>query len=149
MSHDPHETSKHHEHTAEAPVLHDAPDAWHDHSHDEQPQQAHAEVGNAKAITAIGVGLFMVIVFAVVAVYAYYTWFLARQLHENEVATSRDPLSPSVMAVQYKRDSLRRLEVGGSVDVPEREPAPAMKYTVTPIEDSIKRVARTYAAPAR
>ena len=47
-------------HTHETAPLHDPVDAWHDHSHDPKPQQAHAEVGNAGAIMGIG-GAFLLV----------------------------------------------------------------------------------------
>jgi|GEM_PF-1909628 len=136
----------HHEHAAETPVLHDRPDDWHDHTKDEKPQTTHGEVVNANTIMGIGISLFLVIVFASAAVYAYYTWFLIRQLNEQEIATGKD--SPALVAVRYKRDALLRLERGGNVDVPAKEPAPAMKYSVTKMEDAVQAMVKTYSAPA-
>lgn len=117
--------------------MHDAIDAWHDHTRDEKPQIAHSEVGNAKAIMGVGVALFLVIVAAVVAVYAYYTWYITERLDKAEIATGQD--SPAVEARQYKADSLILLSKGGEV-------AGATPHTVLPIEAKIEQIAREYAS---
>ena len=75
----------HQPHHHETAPLHDAPDEWHDHSHDaEQPQHAHSEVGNAHLVVGVGVGAFLLVVGAIIAVYGYYTMFVTRQLALKE-----------------------------------------------------------------
>lgn len=133
-----------HHHVEETPPLHDPIDPWHDHTKDEKPQHAHAEVGNARAIIGIGVGLFMIIVLSVVAVYAYYTWYLARRLSEVEIASGQT--SPAIQARVYKQTALTRLDKGASVVIPPAgEDVPGVNYTITPIEGAIDRTAREYA----
>lgn len=144
MAHD-HDNHPHDQpHGAETAPMHDPVDHWHDHSKDQMPQQAHAEVGNARAIIGIGVGLFFVIVFAVVAVYAYYVWFISRRLSEQEIASGK--ASPAIQAVEYKRDALIRLEKGGSFTAPKGRVNAAESYTLRPLDEALERIAREYAA---
>jgi hypothetical protein len=150
MAHDPHHPAAPlhphpHAHVAETPVLHDAPDEWHDHSHDEKPQHAHAEVGNARAIMSIGISLFLVIVFACVAVYAYYMWFLANRLNQQEVAEAANPHSPAAKAITYKREALARLQDGGQFKLPALEPLPGQSFSQRKIGEAINAVAADYA----
>ncbi|MCC6320004.1 MAG: hypothetical protein IT438_01030 [Phycisphaerales bacterium] len=150
MSHDPlHPETPHHAHSHETAPMHDSVDAWHDHAADEKPQQAHSEVGNATMITGVGLALFMVIVFSVVAVYAYYTWFVSQRLSEQEVAFGLSPHSPAAVARQYKRDALQRLEAGGEVRIQATETLPALNYKLIKIDDAMKAVAETYTSPRR
>jgi hypothetical protein len=115
--------------------MHDPIDPWHDHSHDEKPQNAHAEVGNARAIMGIGIALFMVIVVAVISVYAYYTWYITERLNKAEIASGNS--SPAIQAREYKSTALIRLNSGGKVEGPTT-------YTLTPIDQKIEQTAREY-----
>lgn len=144
MSHDPHHPDPHlvPHHGHETPPLHDVPDEWHDHSHDEKPQHAHAEVGNAALITGIGVGLFMAIVVSVIAVYGYYTWFITERIRLSEIATSES--SPAIAARKYKSDAYIHLAKGGNVVIPASGDTPASNYRLTPIDESIQKIAEQY-----
>lgn len=107
-------THSHTRHVHEAPPMHDAPDAWHDHSHDpDKPQQGHAEVANAGRIIATGMALFMVIVVAVVVVYGFYTDYTTKQLAERERASS---VGPATDALKFRNDSLLVQTKGGAVE---------------------------------
>lgn len=64
--------------------MHDAPDAWHDHTKDPMPQQTHGEVANARLIIGVGVGLFFSVVVTIVIIYWYYIGYTTRLLNENE-----------------------------------------------------------------
>ncbi|MFN7021175.1 MAG: hypothetical protein ACK4WH_07605 [Phycisphaerales bacterium] len=147
MSHDPNHPQ--HALSHETPPLHDPVDEWHDHSKDEKPQAAHAEVGNAAMITGVGLALFFVIVFASVAVYAYYSWFVSQRLSEQEVAYGSSPGSPAATARQYQRDARQRLKSGGEVRIKATDTLPALNYSLIKIEDSIKAVAEDYSKPAK
>jgi hypothetical protein len=135
MSHDP-THPQHHSH--ETPPLHDPIDPWHDHSHDEKPQSAHAEVGNAAAIMGIGIALFMVIVVSVIAVYAYYSWYITERLNKAEVATGQ--ASPAIQARAYKTEALLHVSQGGKIQPPNDAPS----YTLVPIDQKIEQTARDY-----
>jgi len=138
-------TPHHHTHIHETAPLHDAPDDWHDHARDEKPQHAHAEVGNAPLITGVGVGLFLVIVFACVAVYAYYTWYITARLSYTEVAFSET--SPAIQARKYKQDAYLRLKSGGPVAIPAEGEAPAINYTLGQMDQVIAAAAAKPAVP--
>ncbi len=138
-----HEQAQAHHPAHETAPMHDAIDAWHDHSHDEKPQNAHSEVGNAAMITGVGVALFLVIVAAVVAVYAYYTWYITERLDRAEIATGQD--SPAVEARKYKADSLIQLNKGGEVSAAGGGGG-AAAYTLLPINEKIDQIAREYAS---
>ncbi len=114
-------TEHHSPHPKETPPLHDAPDAWHDHSHDAQPQQAHGEVSNAGKIITTGLALFMMIVFAVIAVYGYYTHYTTQRLTLTERASS---IGPATDALKYKYDAINRQINGGEVDALDSENKP-------------------------
>lgn len=148
MAHDLHNPAQPHRphHAHETPPLHDPVDPWHDHSHDQKPQPAHAEVGNARAIMGIGLALFMVIVVAVISVYAYYSWYVTQQLSRIEVASSRT--SPMIQARDYRAQALARLANGGRITIPAAGEEPASTIEITPIDRSIERIARDYAASA-
>lgn len=146
MSHDPthpQPTVPHHGH--ETPPLHDPPDPWHDHSHDEKPQQAHAEVGNAALITGIGVTLFMAIVVSVILIYGYYVWFITERLRRSEIASGS--ASPAIQAREYKSTASIRLAKGGPVVIPAVGDAPEVRYSLTPIDQAIQRTAEQYTRP--
>lgn len=68
-----------------SPDMHDAPDAWHDHTKDPMPQQMHAEVANAKLIIGVGVGLFLAVVATIGIIYWYYIGYTTRLLEQNEL----------------------------------------------------------------
>jgi flagellar basal body-associated protein FliL len=127
-------------HTHETAPLHDPIDAWHDHSHDPKPQQAHAEVGNAGAIMGIGIALFMVIVVAVIAVYAYYVWYVTESLKKAEVASGQ--ASPAIQARAYKQEAILNLIKGAQVKPVGETPG----YTLAPIDQKIEQTARDYTA---
>ncbi len=77
--------SGHHpEQNAVSPDMHDAPDAWHDHSSDEMPQNAHGEVANAKVIIGVGLGAFFMVVLTIAIIYWYYTGYTVNLLNEQE-----------------------------------------------------------------
>lgn len=137
----------HHAHSHETAPLHDPVDPWHDHTKDEQPQQAHAEVGNAAAIMGIGIALFMVIVVSVVVVYAYYTWFITERLRKAEIASGQT--SPAIQARQYKQESLITLTQGRqNAKAPAFGDLPELTYSFVPIDRTIEQTAQMY-APAK
>lgn len=137
----------HHAHSHETPPLHDPIDAWHDHSHDEKPQQAHAEVGNAGAIMGIAIALFMVIVASVLVVYGYYTWFITERLRKAEIASGQT--SPAIQAREYKQTALTNITQGRqNAKSPAHGDLPELTYSFSPIDEKIEQIARMY-APAK
>lgn len=83
--HSEHPRDPHHE---TAP-LHDPVDAWHDHSADPKPKEAHGRTLNAKAVIAIGAGLFVTIMMTTMVVYQYYVWYTTRMLNERATPQQR------------------------------------------------------------
>ena len=102
----------HEHHRQETPELHDAPDAWHDHSRDEPPQPVHSEVANSGKIIVTGVLAWLVVVISTVVVYGYYTHFTTAKLAASERDQS---MAPAMDALQYKRDSILNHTEGGKV----------------------------------
>lgn len=127
--------------------MHDPIDAWHDHTKDERPQQAHAEVGNAAAIMGIGIALFLVIVVSVVVVYAYYTWFITERLRKAEIASGQ--ASPAIQARTYKETALTNISQGRqNAKSPAQGDLPELTYSFAPIDQKIEQTSQMY-APAK
>ncbi len=122
--------------------MHDPVDAWHDHTKDEKPQHAHAEVQNTPLIMGVGLALFMVIVVSVVAVYGFYTWYVARTLNQQEVTTVGAP------ALQFRDDKARALKTiaeGGTVELPALEEGkPKRVITILPFAEAQAAVLKQY-----
>lgn len=139
---DPHAHPQHHVH--ETAPLHDRPDEWHDHSGDEKPQHAHAEVGNAALIITTGLGLFLMIVASVVAVYAFYINTITRQLEEQEQA--RLPTSPALITHKMKVDTIEGLERKDYswVVAPAAGDQPPRAMVQLPLEIAKQRVMKSY-----
>lgn len=98
---------------SETPVMHDAPDSWHDHSRDaETPREPHAEVGNAPKIIAAGILLFGAVAACVVVIYAYYMNRATAMQNEREAMVAS---GPNNAAREYKSSSLIPQERGGTI----------------------------------
>ncbi len=140
---DPH----HKPHVHETAPLHDPIDEWHDHSKDEKPQHAHAEVGNAARIMAVGIGLFLVIVVAVVVTYGFYVQQSTQRLNEMEIVRARggEALPPALEARKFKGDSLMDLQTYGWIQVPAVGDTPARSLVRHPIDAAKQKVAQDYA----
>jgi len=140
---DPH----HKPHVHETAPLHDPIDQWHDHAKDEKPQHPHAEVSNAFRIMGIGIGLFLVIVFAVVVTYAFYIQQSTQRLNEMEVvrATAGAALPPALEARKIKGDSLLLMQNYGWIEVPALGDTPARDLVRHPIDTAKQKVAQDYA----
>ncbi|MBX3405497.1 MAG: hypothetical protein KF869_01935 [Phycisphaeraceae bacterium] len=132
-------------HVHETAPLHDPVDEWHDHTKDEKPQQAHAEVGNAFQIMGIGVGLFMVIVFAVIATYGFYVHQTTRRLAEAEEVKFGQRGAPAIEARVLKSDALIRQSAYGWEVVPATGDIPARSLVRLPIDEAKRLIARDYA----
>ncbi|MBX3386863.1 MAG: hypothetical protein KF768_09855 [Phycisphaeraceae bacterium] len=100
-------------HVHETPAMHDPADAWHDHAHDEKPQQSHGEIHNAGKIILTGVALFMVIVVAVVAIYGFYMHQITSSLTRRERASS---VGPAADARTFQMQSKQIQAKGGQVE---------------------------------
>lgn len=140
---DPH----HKPHVHETAPLHDPIDQWHDHSKDEKPQHAHAEVGNAFRIMGVGVGLFLVIVFAVVVTYGFYVQQSTEKLNDMEIARVSEgaALPPALEARKNKGDSLMQMNTEGWIEVPASGDTPARSIARIPIDEAKQKVAQDYA----
>lgn len=122
----------HPHHAATTPASHEAPDAWHDHSHDtEQPMHGHAEVSNASKIILTGLGLFLMIVVACVVVYGYYTHYTTEQLALRERTSS---IAPATDARNYKYQSITTQVKGGKHVLPALEVG---KPSLEPLQGSL------------
>ncbi len=136
----------HKPHVHETAPLHDPVDEWHDHTKDEKPQHAHTEVANAWRIMGVGIGLFLVIVFAVVVTYGFYVQQSARLLNAAEIVELSDTNAPPVQARMYRNNS--RMELAGPYDwivIPAAGDVPARALVRTPIERAKQTVAQDYA----
>lgn len=80
-----HKIDPHHE----TVPLHDPPDAWHDHSVDPRPQQAHGRTLDSRAVILVGLGLFATVMIATFIVYQYYVWYTTRMLTERASVEQR------------------------------------------------------------
>ncbi len=138
---DPH----HKPHVHETAPLHDPVDAWHDHTKDEKPQQAHAEVGNAGRIMAVGIALFLVIVFAVVVTYGFYIQQTTSRLNAMERVDYGNDLAPPIQARKARLESLTSLAGDYKwVEIPAVGETPAGAYVHVPLAEAKKRVAQSY-----
>jgi nitrate reductase NapE component len=140
---DPHADHKPHVH--ETPPLHDPVDEWHDHSKDEKPQEAHAEVGNAYQIMGIGIALFLVIVVAVVATYGFYVHQTTLRLAKAEEVSFGQRGAPAIEARIMKSDALIRQSGYGWEVVPAAGDIPARSLVRLPIGEAKRLTARDYA----
>lgn len=132
-------------HVHETAPLHDPVDEWHDHSKDEKPQQAHAEVGNAYQIMGIGVALFFVIVFAAVVTYGFYIHQTTRSLAQMEEVPFGQRGAPAIEARLYKSNALIRQGGYGWEVVPATGDIPARSLVRLPIDEAKRLTARDYA----
>ncbi len=71
----------------------EAPDAWHTHTIDEHPQQAHAENIDAPRVIVVGVIGFLIVVASILFVVVYFSWYVNRLKTEREafVETTGQP----------------------------------------------------------
>lgn len=151
---DPHHTpnpSTHH--VAETAPMHDPVDAWHDHSRDEKPQHAHAEVQNSNLIMFVGVALTGVIGLSSLVVYGFYTYYNTHRMAEREHmpragAYSDLAESPSEEARSNKARDMLVLERGGSIKMPTEQENITRTVTLSPIALAMDEVAQSYSAPA-
>lgn len=140
MSLDSHTHPSHHVH--ETAPLHDPVDAWHDHNADERPQHAHAEIVDTNAVMGVGVALFFVIVFAVVAVWGFYTWYSTQRLAELE-RTSTD--SPAWLLRGDRISMLTWLEKGHTLNIPAVDKdTPARQINIIPVKQATDTVVEQY-----
>lgn len=140
---DPH--AQHKPHVHETAPLHDPVDPWHDHSKDEKPQQAHAEVGNAFQIMAIGVALFLVIVVAAAVTYGFYIHQTTRSLARMEEVPFGTRGAPAIETRILKSDTLSRQGTYGWEVTPAVGDIPARSYVRLPIDEAKRLTARDYA----
>ncbi len=73
--------SKHHSHTPDAA---DPADAWHQHTADEHPQQAHAETVEVGALLVYGTAAFLIVVIATVLTIVYFYWYAGQTFIARE-----------------------------------------------------------------
>lgn len=137
-----HQTSRS-AHPTITPDLHDPADAWHDHSHDEKPQVAHGEVGNPTLVMSVGVGLFLVVVLAVVVVDTFYRGYASKKLRELEVTT---PNAPALLT-RGERSSMflsQQSKEPGWVVIPAAGEVPAKAVVQLPLEQAQGIVIQQY-----
>lgn len=136
-------------HVHETAPMHDAVDAWHDHSHDERPQEAHAEVQNTPMIMGVGVALFFVVVASVVVVYGFYTHYTTTRLSALEQTTEN---SPAFVTRGEQSNSLTLLKAGGTLPLKDAD-GKERQVRVSPVDQAAAGVVGRYAggsaAPAK
>lgn len=145
MAHEKSHTPKtlgHHVH--ETSPMHDAVDAWHDHSHDERPQEAHTDVQNTRLIMGVGVALFLVVVAAVVVVYGFYTHYTTDRLAALEETT---PGAPALVTRKEVAMSVYTLNSGGELKLKQAD-GPDRTVRITPLEQARAAVVGQYAGRA-
>lgn len=137
-------------HAHETAVSPDGLDAWHTHTAEERPQEAHAEQIDSKSVLVFGVGGFLIVVGAVVATVVYFNWYLTQMKtlrieYPEKVATADLSKAPPIQAEALAR----RSEI---LDTQFK----SKQYAVTrpevgtvrlPIEDAMKKVEDNYAKP--
>lgn len=71
----------------------EAPDAWHTHTIDEHPQQAHAENVDARSVIIVGILGFGIVIASILFVVVYFSWYVNRLKTEREafVETTGQP----------------------------------------------------------
>lgn len=130
------------QHGHETPVMHDAPDAWHDHSHDQAPQHEHAGKVQAGKVMGIGIALFLAVVVSCVVVYGFYGWYVAQVLAQNEKTT---PGAPLLVARDEKTNMLQTLRAGGTVKLPPLEEGkPWRDVSVREVKQTTEVVVQEY-----
>ena len=134
----------HAHHSHETAPLHDSVDSWHDHSHDEKPQSAHAEVGNAGKVIGIGLGLFGVIAVAIAATYIFWIWQITARASLLE--RSYGATSPIKQARSDKSEQLAKVESGGTFIVEATAQAPRREIQILPFARASELVLKEYQA---
>ena len=136
-------------HVAETPPMHDAVDEWHDHSHDERPQRAHADVQNSNLVLGVGIALAAVIAISSLIVYGFYIHYNTQRMVLRE-RTPRDgafkelDLSPTEDTRKFKSADLGLLENGGTTKLPTEKENEFKTITISPISRAMDEVAQRY-----
>jgi hypothetical protein len=133
----------------ETAPMHDRPDTWHDHSHDESPQHAHGEVQNSRLVMGVGLALTAVIVASVLVVYGFYVHYNTHRSDQRErTDTAESSGSPILQMRVFKAKQLAELEGGSTFEMPTE--AENVKKTVVmgPIKAAMDTVAERYTKPA-
>jgi nitrate reductase NapE component len=133
-------TSDHHTH--ETAAMHDAVDSWHDHSKDEKPQHAHAEIGNAGKVIGVGLGLFGVIVVAVIAAYMFWIWQITDRASRMERTSGAS--SPLMESRLNKSEALTKIESGGTLLIEATAQTPRREVQILPMSRAIELVQKEY-----
>jgi hypothetical protein len=120
---------------------HDAPDAWHDHSHDAAAQPAHTEQVAVGQVMTIGLVLFMAIVASVVAVYGFYKWYTSTALATMEVTT---PGAPALVWRAEKDAQLKLVDAGGTKTIKGGEGVPDRSITIRPLAEAMNSTIEQY-----
>jgi hypothetical protein len=123
----------------------DPVDSWHDHSADERPMEAHGEVGNPGLVMAVGLGLFVLIVGAVIAVDTMYRGYAASSMAAAEV--SSDAVGP-VTELRAEKTRILAAQQGTSpiwVQLPPiDEKTPGVNVVQIPTADAARAVIAEY-----
>ncbi len=135
----------HGHHVHETPPMHDAIDAWHDHSHDERPQHAHGEVQNSRLVLGVGLALTGVIVVSSLVVYGFYVHYNTQRSDERERTTDGSPLIETRIE---KGKALAMIQTGGSFPMATEDEKVKKTVTLTPIDQAMDKVVRMYVKPA-
>ncbi|MBL8758380.1 MAG: hypothetical protein JNK35_08135 [Phycisphaerae bacterium] len=96
--------SKHHSHTPEA---HDPADAWHQHTADEHPQQAHAETVAVGPLLIYGTAAFLIVVVATVATIVYFYWYVNQMRIVREEKFDLNPAGLQIAKIHEEAAALK------------------------------------------
>lgn len=140
----PHAPPTHHVH--ETAPLHDPVDSWHDHTRDQHPQHAHAEVGNAPLVMGVGLGLFLLIVASVLLVDSFYRGYASNRLSDME-ADAAAPNGPAILTRTEKSQVLlyQQSKEARWVTIPAAGEVPARNFAQIPTAVATELALKQYA----
>lgn len=140
-------------HVHEAAPMHDAPDSWHDHSHDEAPQHAHGEVQNSNLVMGVGIALTLVIVVSCLVVYGFYTHYNTQRANLRERRMTHSADGPVEKTRKDRNEALGHVRDGTTFAIPTDKEGVEKPVTLAPFDSAKDAVARKYSqqfsAPSR
>lgn len=148
---DPHTQvhAPHSHHVHETAAMHDKPDSWHDHSHDEAPQHAHGEVQNSNLVLGVGLALTAVVVASVIAVYGFYIHYNTQRSDLRERTDAPENSGSAIVVTRaFKTKELAAIAGGSTFQMPTEDETVKKTVVMEPIAQAMDTVAQKYAKPA-